>query len=86
MGEIAEMMLDGTLCEGCGEYIGTDNGFPTRCAGCGGNGGTQYGAYNGKKRKKREQCHVCNKRLLDKIALRQHMNMKHGSEASHDTE
>ena len=37
MGEIAEMMLDGTLCEGCGEYLdGGGLGFPMRCAACGG--------------------------------------------------
>lgn len=32
MGEIAEMMLDGTLCEGCGEYIGRNSGFPQYCS------------------------------------------------------
>lgn len=35
MGEIAEMMLDGTLCEGCGVYLeGESAGDPRRCAGC----------------------------------------------------
>ncbi|KKN77930.1 hypothetical protein LCGC14_0354950 [marine sediment metagenome] len=34
MGDIADMMLDGTLCEGCGEYLGTDAGYPQYCAGC----------------------------------------------------
>lgn len=34
MGEIAETMLDGTMCQSCGEYLGTDNGYPTSCAGC----------------------------------------------------
>lgn len=35
MGEIAEMMLDGTLCEGCGEYLeGEGMGFPRYCSGC----------------------------------------------------
>lgn len=34
MGKIAEMMLDGTLCEGCGEYLGDGDGFPQRCDGC----------------------------------------------------
>ncbi len=34
MGEIAEMMLDGTLCEGCGEYLGEGDGFPRYCASC----------------------------------------------------
>jgi hypothetical protein len=34
MGEIAEMMLDGTLCECCGEYIDDDGGegFPRYCS------------------------------------------------------
>lgn len=32
-GEIAEMMLDGTLCECCGEYIGDgDSGYPRYCS------------------------------------------------------
>ena len=34
MGEIAEMMLDGTLCEGCGVYLDDDgaDGFPRYCS------------------------------------------------------
>lgn len=32
MGDIADMMLDGTLCEGCGEYIGEGDGFPQYCS------------------------------------------------------
>ncbi len=32
MGEIAEMMLDGTLCEACGEFIGDESGFPQYCS------------------------------------------------------
>lgn len=38
MGEIAEMMLDGTMCEGCGEFMnigGEPPGYPQRCAACG---------------------------------------------------
>lgn len=35
MGEIADMMLDGTLCEGCGELMdGSEPGHPRRCSGC----------------------------------------------------
>lgn len=34
MGDIADMMLDGTLCEGCGVYMGDAQGIPGRCAGC----------------------------------------------------
>jgi hypothetical protein len=32
MGEYAEMMLDGTCCSMCGEFINQD--FPGLCAGC----------------------------------------------------
>jgi hypothetical protein len=32
MGEIADMMLDGTLCEGCGDFIGRHAGFPQYCS------------------------------------------------------
>lgn len=32
MGEIAEMMLDGTLCEACGEFIGDGFGFSRYCS------------------------------------------------------
>ena len=34
MGEIADAMLDGTLCAGCGDYLGQDDGFPIYCDGC----------------------------------------------------
>lgn len=32
MGEIAEMMLDGTLCEMCGVFLGEPQGFPGYCS------------------------------------------------------
>jgi hypothetical protein len=35
MGEIAEMMLDGTLCESCGSFIDGDSpGYPRKCSNC----------------------------------------------------
>lgn len=37
MGEIADMMLDGTLCEQCGEYIDDElgsPGYPRLCPAC----------------------------------------------------
>lgn len=35
MGEIAEMMMDGTLCEGCGVYLnGESYGLARRCGHC----------------------------------------------------
>jgi len=39
MGEIAEMMLDGTLCECCGVVLVSEGeeapGYPRRCKACG---------------------------------------------------
>ncbi len=34
MGEVAEMMLDGTLCEACGAFIGQPTGYPRCCRHC----------------------------------------------------
>lgn len=36
MGDIADAMLDGTLCSVCGEWLGNDepDGYPVKCAGC----------------------------------------------------
>jgi predicted Zn-ribbon and HTH transcriptional regulator len=34
MGAIAEMMLDGTLCQQCGQFIGRPCGYPVTCNDC----------------------------------------------------
>lgn len=34
MGEIADAMLDGTMCSCCGDYLGGDEGYPVMCAAC----------------------------------------------------
>jgi hypothetical protein len=34
VGEIAELTLEGTLCEDCGRYIGPGPGAPRSCKGC----------------------------------------------------
>ena len=34
MGDIAEMHIDGTLCECCGEYLGEAVGYPRYCNEC----------------------------------------------------
>lgn len=35
MGEIADMILDGTLCQVCGEFVDeAGDGFPVTCEGC----------------------------------------------------
>lgn len=34
MGEIADLMLEGCLCQVCGEDMGEGDGFPQTCAAC----------------------------------------------------
>ena len=34
MGDVADMILDGTLCEQCGTYISEGNGFTRTCEDC----------------------------------------------------
>ena len=34
MGEIADAMLDGDMCEQCGELLGDGDGFPRLCRSC----------------------------------------------------
>lgn len=34
MGDIADMILEGELCECCGVYMGDACGYPRKCAGC----------------------------------------------------
>lgn len=50
MGEIADAMLNGLFCEGCGEFMdGEEPGHPRRCAGCGGD----VAPGSGKRRRRR---------------------------------
>lgn len=34
MGEVADMIIDGILCAGCGVYLGEEVGFPCYCESC----------------------------------------------------
>lgn len=34
MGEYAEMVLEGLVCQYCGEYMGDDPGYPQTCNDC----------------------------------------------------
>ena len=35
MGDIADMMLEGDMCQFCGEWLGDGDGFPRSCPSCG---------------------------------------------------
>lgn len=34
MGDFADAVLDGDICQICGEFMDDGNGFPQTCAGC----------------------------------------------------
>ena len=34
MGEIADMILEGQMCQECGEFLGEGDGYPTYCDDC----------------------------------------------------
>ena len=81
MGEIADMMLDGTLCEGCGVYIdGEAQGFPRycskECAAASGFTPAHYKSDPNEVKKKMVACPTCGKRV-QKIGLANHMKDAH---------
>lgn len=82
MGEYAEMMLDGTCCSICGEFMDFDGlsgescGYPTVCAGC---GGDEHGFLDSDSEPPPNTCDVCGKRLKNADGKRQHMRDKHAS-------
>ena len=71
MGDIADMMLDGTLCEGCGEYLGDGNGYVRYCLSC-----TEDMPKPQQKTKNKIACPHCGK-WVKKKSLDMHIEAKH---------
>ena len=72
MGEFAEMMLDGTLCEGCGVYMGQSFGA-CRCQDCQSDDrGIKSPQASGK-----TACRVCSRRVR-LTGIKDHMRDVHG--------
>lgn len=78
MGEIADMMIDGTLCEQCGEYLGEGDGYPRYCGACGydeeppiKNSNSNQITINNK-----VNCPKCGKKVKA-VGLHMHMQRKH---------
>ena len=66
MGEIADMMLDGTLCAGCGEFLNEEpTGYPVYCAGC------EKANRDAERPHKLSVC-SCGKRFKNEAALNDH--------------
>lgn len=84
MGEIAEMMLDGTLCEGCGVYLeGDGEGIPRYCSDeCARDRGALPAHPNQiyKASAKKVSCPTC-KRRVKPAGLKDHMRDAHGSKS-----
>jgi hypothetical protein len=85
MGDIADMMLDGTLCEGCGVYIGDGMdaaGYPRRCSHCRReereNTQTKFAAPSNPAK---VACQKCG-RHVKAAGIRDHMRDKHGEALS----
>ena len=87
-GEIAEMMLDGTMCQGCGEFMhggGDGPGFPGYCAGC---RREDNRAPRFRKQPKNlahhkvhvgpHQCDLCDRGYASEHSLAQHRHDSHG--------
>lgn len=82
MGEYAEMMLDGTLCEGCGTFIDSDGaaGFPRYCSNqCARDRGALHALPNPTftvRNPDKVNCRVCGKRVKQK-GMADHIRDRH---------
>jgi hypothetical protein len=59
MGEIAEWILEGGLCEGCGEYLGDSPGYARRCSACR-RGEPKRESFREQKKREMHNCHADN--------------------------
>jgi len=67
-GDAAEMVLDGLVCEGCGEYLDEDApGHPRRCAGCGGFPSSSRPSQRRQAHRLRGPAHTLDEKLRAKI-------------------
>lgn len=73
MGDIADAMLEGDLCEGCGVYMPGGAGFPQRCSDCS-RGGSDFPRVHTAKVK----CPTC-KKTVKAVGLSDHMRDAHKS-------
>ena len=73
MGDIADMMLEGILCQGCGCYIGDGDGIPGYCGGCQPEGRSALDApYRPSLNPDKTNCPDCGKRVT-KAGLADHV-------------
>lgn len=86
MGDIADMMLDGTLCQCCGEYLGGEDGFPGYCHPCQvdqdrhDKAARKAGNIERNARQKKVKCPECGKKVKE-VGLEDHRRDSHGAGA-----
>jgi predicted RNA-binding Zn-ribbon protein involved in translation (DUF1610 family) len=83
VGEIAEMMLDGTLCEGCGVALGgSAAGYPRRCPSCAGDERAERHQQTLALHQqiKKIPCPTCGRKVKT-VGLSNHMRDAHGVKA-----
>lgn len=80
MGDVAEMMLDGTLCAACGEFINEHPpGFPSYCsAACAELCGETVRDTRDRTPKRTMPCPECERKFASTRAMLQHIAVKHG--------
>lgn len=79
MGEIAEMMLDGTLCESCGVFLEASGpGYPRRCRSCSGAHDRTEARFSQPSNPAKVACKVCG-RHVKAVGLADHMRDRHPS-------
>lgn len=78
MGEIADGIVEGELCQGCAGYMGEPVGYPRCCKYCKTLNEIVTTTKDGKPihRPSKTNCPHCNK-LIKKIGLQQHIEAKH---------
>lgn len=80
MGEIADMMLDGTMCQGCGVWLhdGQDGpGYPGYCRDCQRDQPAREPQFAQPKNVAKVACKVCG-RHVKAVGLNDHMRDSHG--------
>jgi hypothetical protein len=72
MGDVADAMLDGDLCQCCGVYMEGGNGYPQTCPSC------LDDVERAQPRTEKVACSVCGKKVSE-AGLHDHMRAKHTS-------
>lgn len=75
MGEIADMMLEGDLCQVCGCYMEGGDGFPQTCPACRAEAEEQSQA---EPKREKVACPQCGRRVKV-IGLKDHQRDAHGT-------